>query len=151
MLLHGSACAWDATGSSAAGVLLLGPPGCGKSDFSLRLLGLGFTLVADDQVELSEENGQMQAPSTLAGMIEIRGLGIVSGLPHGPAPLTLVVDCLPREAVPRLPVPAFWRAGALAVPRMGLHATDASAPAKVIMALDVLAGRRGLVAGAFAA
>ena len=33
------------------GVLILGPPGAGKSELVLRLLGRGWDLVADDQVE----------------------------------------------------------------------------------------------------
>jgi len=151
MLLHGSACARESAAGTPAGVLLLGPPGCGKSDFCLRLLGLGFTLIADDQVELAEDDGQLQAPAALAGMIEVRGLGIVTGQPHRTAPLALVVDCVPRETVPRLPAPAVWRCGDLSAPRIALHATDASAPGKLMMALDVLCGRRGMAAGAFAA
>src|SRR5437764_14856355 len=62
-----------------AGVLLLGPPRSGKSDLVLRLLQCGFTLVADDQVQI--ENGVGRAPFGLAGMLEVRGLGIVS-LPY---------------------------------------------------------------------
>jgi len=47
MLVHGSCVAW-----AQGGILLLGPPGGGKSDLALRLLGRGAVLVADDQVEV---------------------------------------------------------------------------------------------------
>ena len=57
------------------GVLLLGPSGAGKSDLALRLLGRGFALVADDQVDIID--GMARAPERLAGLLEVRGLGIV--------------------------------------------------------------------------
>ena len=47
MQIHGS-CA-SRTGD---GVLLIGPPGAGKSDLLLRLLARGFDLVADDRVDI---------------------------------------------------------------------------------------------------
>ena len=61
MPLHGS-CA--ALGGDA--VLFLGPPGAGKSDLVLRLMGRGWMLVADDQVELEpvEPDSLMATPPT---------------------------------------------------------------------------------------
>ena len=47
MQIHGS-CASRA----GDGVLLIGPPGAGKSDLLLRLLARGFDLVADDRVDI---------------------------------------------------------------------------------------------------
>src|SRR5919205_3670266 len=60
---------------SGAGVLLLGPAGAGKSDLALRLLSRGFDLVADDQVVI--EDGVACPPPPLAGLMEVRGVGIV--------------------------------------------------------------------------
>jgi hypothetical protein len=79
MPLHGS-CA--ALGGDA--VLFLGPPGAGKSDLVLRLMGRGWMLVADDQVELEpvEPDSLMATPPTaLRGLLEVRGLGLVRDLP----------------------------------------------------------------------
>ena len=61
------------------GVLILGPPGSGKSSLVLELIRQGFMLVADDQVVVS--GGVAHCPSALAGLLEIRGLGI-SRLPY---------------------------------------------------------------------
>ena len=63
MQIHASCAARD-----GAGVLLLGPPGSGKSDLVLRLLDRGFTLVADDRVVI--EDGHASAPAALAGLLQ---------------------------------------------------------------------------------
>jgi len=145
MLIHGSAAAW---GSEA--VLFRGPAGAGKSDLVLRLIGRGWQLVADDQVMLEGE--EASAPPALRGMLEIRGLGIFASLPvASPARLCLVVDLVAREAVPRLPEPAFWQSPAGAVPRLSLHSFEASACDKIIHALGAATGRLRQKAGAFAA
>lgn len=148
MLLHGSAAA-----RLDEGVLLLGHPGAGKSDLMLRLLAHNFLLIADDQVEVLEHDGSViaHAPAALAGRLEVRGLGLLAGLAHAPATLRLIVDCVDRANEPRLPVPAIWSYGTARLPRIALHAPDASAPFKVILALECVAGRRAMTTGAFAA
>ena len=159
--MHGSCAARD-----GHAVLLIGPPGAGKSDLVLRLLGRGFDLVADDQVDIAE--GQVSAPAALAGLLEVRGLGILR-LPYVPsAHLALVVDLTLRAD--RLPEPGLHaglpgshaglpgsHAGlpgshaGLKVPLVHIDADAASAPDRVIMALDCALGRIAQVAGAFAA
>ncbi len=145
MLRHGGCAARD-----GAGVLLLGPPGAGKSDLLLRLVAAGWSLVADDAVLLRAEGGALiaAAPDRLRGMLELRGLGLVSGFPAAVAPIHLAADLLPREEMPRLPHPARFEALGVSIPRIALHAPDASAPARLGVALDVLAGRLVCTAGA---
>src|SRR5258707_15075286 len=72
------------------GVLILGPPGSGKSGLALRLIdqpGFGISgeikkarLVADDQVAVRREDNRLvaSAPLVIAGKLEIRGLGLVA-------------------------------------------------------------------------
>jgi serine kinase of HPr protein (carbohydrate metabolism regulator) len=73
--LHASAVAID-----GRAVLLMGPSGAGKSDLALRLLDRGFTLVSDDQTLVRREGARLlaSAPDTIAGKLEIRGIGIVA-------------------------------------------------------------------------
>lgn len=86
-----------------SGVLLRGPSGAGKSVLSLALLdrwesrGQTAFLVADDRVDLvAEEDGlTMLAPPQLAGLIELRGRGIVSRPHRQSARLDLVIDLVP--------------------------------------------------------
>ena len=87
-----------------AGVLITGPSGAGKSALALQLMALGATLVADDRTILRTRDDQLIAdcPATLRGLIEARGVGILTARPGGPVPVRLVVDLSQVEA-DRLP------------------------------------------------
>jgi HPr kinase/phosphorylase len=140
-LLHASAAARD-----GAGVLLLGPPGSGKSDLLFRLLHLGFVLIADDQVRI--EGLHASAPAALAGLLEVRGLGIVR-LAHTDAALVLAVQLgSAADSGARLPQPR--RLQDLDLPVFNLDASLASAPLRVALALDCVLGRVPMAVGAFA-
>ena len=65
----------------AIGVLLLGESGSGKSECALELVHRGHRLVADDVVEiyrLRNEDLIGQAPEEVRGLMEVRGLGLIS-------------------------------------------------------------------------
>ena len=119
-----------------AAVLLRGPSGSGKSDLAYRLIeGRGALLVADDQVALSTDERVLtaSAPDGWQGLMELRGLGIVT-VPHTQvAPVALVVDLVGRGEVPRLPEPAYAALLGVEGPFGGEHAYDLSAPPKVIV------------------
>jgi HPr kinase/phosphorylase len=92
-------------------VLIRGPSGSGKSRLAFDLILAGrsqlipsSTLVGDDRVHLQADNGELivrPAPA-LAGLIEIRGLGIRKCDFAGEAPVGLLVD-LDAEDAERLP------------------------------------------------
>jgi HPr kinase/phosphorylase len=137
MQMHGS-CASKA----GSGVLLIGPSGSGKSDLLLRLLDRGFALVADDRVEIVD--GLASPPEALAGMLEVRGLGIVRLAHVAQTSLALVVD-LDRPVL-RLPEPMTHPI--LNLPLIAVEARHASAPAIVELALECVLARVAQVAGA---
>jgi serine kinase of HPr protein (carbohydrate metabolism regulator) len=120
-----------------AGVLFRGPSGSGKSDLALRLIEGGATLVADDRVILSRRDGQVvaAAPEIIAGRLEVRGLGIATVPSTGPSPLRLVVDMARPEEVERLPKAAETVILGVVLPVMHLAPFEASAPAKLRLAL----------------
>jgi HPr kinase/phosphorylase len=126
-------------------VLVVGPPGSGKSDLILRLLARGFELVADDQVHIC--NGVVSCPAELAGLLEARGLGIVHLPFRKQAKLALIVDLgTPSDRMPNpLMHSEFDR------PVVRIDAAAASAPDRVVLALDCALGIVRQVAGAFAA
>jgi len=143
MRLHASCAAW-ATPDGTDALLLLGPPGAGKSDLLLRLIDRGFTLVADDQVIIT--NLIAVPPKSLAGLIELRGLGIFR-LPYlASAPLRLVINLGPPAT--RLPEPETH---ALGLPMVTIDPTTPSAAARAALALEAACGRVAQHSGAFAA
>ncbi|WP_082531189.1 hypothetical protein [Devosia sp. Root436] len=87
----------------STGVLLRGPSGAGKSVLALSLLdrwegrGLPAFLVSDDRVDLVQTGRDlsMKAPETLAGLIELRGRGIVKRPHKSLVTLNLVIDLVP--------------------------------------------------------
>jgi serine kinase of HPr protein (carbohydrate metabolism regulator) len=123
-------------------VLLRGPPGIGKSDLALRLVDQGAVLVADDQVLLERVGDHVLAspPETLAGLIEVRGLGILR-LPYEVSvPVSLLVDLVEAEEVERMPQSATEVLLAISLPLRKLYAREPSAPAKVRLAMQHAAG-----------
>ncbi len=122
-------------------VLLLGPPGSGKSDLALRLIDRGWRLVADDQVELCATNGVLLArcPATIAGRIEIRGVGIAVRSFIADVPVVLALDLTATPA--RLPEPGSRAIGGAILPCLALAPFEASAPLKVEAALKLHAKR----------
>jgi len=95
----------------ARAVLIRGPSGAGKSRLALQLIeaaGSGklrfARLVGDDRVHLWAANGRLlvSPAETLAGLIEVRGLGIRQ-LPHEPCAVIGVVVDLAAADAERLP------------------------------------------------
>jgi len=92
------------------GVLVRGASGSGKSSLVLGLIDRDpdtSFLVADDRVLLAAVDGRLEAspPETIAGRLEVRGLGIVAVPYVSPCGIGLVVDLLPAERCPRFPEP----------------------------------------------
>jgi serine kinase of HPr protein (carbohydrate metabolism regulator) len=141
-LFHGTCVA---LGRAAA--LLRGPSGSGKSDLALRFLFLARrgpaaldppTLVADDQV-LIRRNGNTltaEAPATIRGKLEVRGVGIVDVKSVTEAELVLVVDLVSETEVERLPdIEATVPLLGLQIAAIRLIAWEPSAPIKLALAL----------------
>jgi serine kinase of HPr protein (carbohydrate metabolism regulator) len=139
-LVHGTCVALGRRGA-----LLRGKPGSGKSDLALRFLALAGdgtlkpSLVADDQVFVEGADHRLLAspPSTIAGKIELRGLGILEVPFLGEAELVLVCDLVEPKEVPRMPDEHGERVviAGVPVPVLKLAPFELSAPLKLKMAL----------------
>lgn len=142
---HGTAIAM---GDSAA--LITGQSGAGKSDLALRclatapspLIPLPVHLVADDRVLISAVDGRLraEAPESIAGKLEVRGMGIVEVPFLRSADIVLIVELMPSGAVQRLPDPPLRReVMGHSLPLLQLCPFEASAPLKLLLALTRLA------------
>jgi serine kinase of HPr protein (carbohydrate metabolism regulator) len=131
--LHASAVA-----AEGRAVLITGPSGSGKSDLALRLLDRGFTLVSDDQTTVKRDGDRLLAspPPTIAGKLEIRGIGIVEMDNLTDVPVALIVE-LTMDEIQRLPDDSRERPIlGVSLPIVTIDAMTASAPSKVALALD---------------
>jgi HPr kinase/phosphorylase len=131
----------------ARAALLRGPAGCGKSRLALALIEAAQTgrlafarLVADDRAHVEARHGRLlvRPAESLAGLIEVRGLG-VRRLPYEPvAAVGLVVD-LGVSNAERLPTESERTAtiASVTLPRLAL-APCADATAVLLAALGTV-------------
>ena len=130
--LHASTVAKD-----GRAILITGPSGAGKSDLTLRLLDRGFTLVSDDQTIVRKDGERLvaSAPPTIAGKLEVRGLGIIEVERTDNVPVALIIEL--TSDIQRLPDDSRERPIlGVQLPFVTLDAMPASAPAKVDLALN---------------
>jgi HPr kinase/phosphorylase len=120
-------------------VLIRGPSGSGKSQLALELIEMARArllpfarLVADDRVYLEAAHGRLLArpAETLAGLIEVRGTGLMRLAYEASAVVGLVVDLAAADAQ-RLPEAASRRAeiDGIELPRLAVASGAAALPA----------------------
>jgi HPr kinase/phosphorylase len=129
-------------------VLIRGSAGAGKSRLALALIQaadcglIAFArLVADDRIELAASHGRLLArpPQALAGLIEVRGLGI-RRLDYEPvAVIGLVVDLAVPKAE-RLPEPTEQEIAVAGIILPRLAVGPGSDPLPAVLARLLTAG-----------
>lgn len=148
--VHASALAVGMTG-----VLIRGESGSGKSALALGLIMADrrrCRLVADDRVILTAKGDRLiaSAPPEIAGLLEVRGQGLLP-FPHvSSVAIGLVVDIVAPGAAPRMPEPAEARTElwGVALPRLLLPSGAADGATRVTLAVERLAAVKPLRAGA---
>ena len=122
-------------------VLIRGPAGAGKSQLALALLQAADTgllrfarLVGDDRVHLEARHGRLlvRPAAALAGLIEVRGLG-VRRLDYEPVAVVGLLIDLAAEDAERMP--AASEAVLLGVPVRRLALPPGAAPLVPVLAL----------------
>ncbi len=135
-------------------VMLFGPSGSGKSSLALALIRQkNATLVADDRVLFHVDEQQQlcaTAPQNIAGLLEVRGMGLLrigtEGAPPQPAVIRLAVELVARKDVPRMPaqiyLPPQNDLQHLPIPLLRLHAFDTQTVDVIMLALATI-GQHG--------
>lgn len=87
------------------GLLLQGASGSGKSDFALRIMDAGGSLVADDYAEIVVREGKLFAlpPVATAGLMEVRGVGLLKVPYLRETRIDMAIECVSRESIERMP------------------------------------------------
>jgi HPr kinase/phosphorylase len=131
-LVHASCVAID-----KKAVLIAGPPGAGKSDLALRLIDEGAHLVADDQTLLTIQDNVLlaSAPSSIAGLFEVRHVGLITLAPVTCVPVALYIELSVTDELSRLPDNDTIALLDHPIRRLRLPAYFASTPAKIRVAL----------------
>jgi serine kinase of HPr protein (carbohydrate metabolism regulator) len=126
----------------ARAALIRGPSGSGKSQLAMELLqaaqagALAFArLVGDDRCQVEARHGRLlvrPAPA-LAGLIEVRGLGIRQ-VAHEPVAVAGFVVDLGEIAPDRLPAPSGRSTEIAGVPLPRLAVAAGTAPLPLVLA-----------------
>jgi HPr kinase/phosphorylase len=128
-MIHATAVSLD-----GQAVILRGPSGSGKSDLALQLIETA-TLISDDQTRLQRRGGEIlaSAPARIKGLLEVRGLGIITVPTIDEAPVALIVDLLPVDQIERMPAPEDQRTELLGItlPRLALDPLMPSAASRI--------------------
>ena len=125
-------------GGEWRGVLLRGASGSGKSGLALRAMEAGFRLVADDRVIVWRSGKALfgRAPDTLAGLIEVRGVGVIGASHLRFCRIALVADLAGSSGtVNRVPYAETVCLNGIAVSLVRLHPFEAPAPQALLAAL----------------
>lgn len=128
----------QATGIAIAGraILIEGAPGAGKSSLALALIDRGAVLVGDDGVVLERDGAALVAspvPAT-AGLLEVRGLGLVPMPVLAAVPVALVIVLDP--AAPRfIEEPELATRHGAALPLVRLWPDSPALPLRAELAL----------------
>ena len=102
-------------------LIIEGPPGSGKSSLTLALIDRGATLVGDDGLALTWRHGGLLASPapTIAGLLEVRNLGLLQFAHVGEIPGALVLRLDP--AAPRfIEAAEMTELGGIALPLVRL-------------------------------
>lgn len=129
-------CSTVAIGGRA--VMIEGRSGSGKSDLALRLIDRGAQLVSDDYTIARRRGKKLLAapPDTIAGQMEVRGIGLVDMDHVTEQPVALVVQLF--DVVDRMPpTPELRVIAGVSVPVMKIAPMENSAPIKVELALKM--------------
>jgi serine kinase of HPr protein (carbohydrate metabolism regulator) len=124
------------------GVMLRGPSASGKSSLALRLIDQGADLVGDDYCQYWVRDGALWAAAQppLAGLLEVRGIGVISLPYRRQIAVRAVIDLCPGDMIDRLPEREKTTIHGLFIPCYRLDPFHNDACAKVRLAVRLATG-----------
>ena len=139
--LHGSAFVY-----SGSGCLLLGPSGSGKSRLIADALMMGAKLIADDRVRLELLMGHVaaSAPPELAGILELRGIGLIKIHDIAPKNIVHLVVALDPACDERLPEPGKTTLLGIELPYLRIAAAPKISVSALLLYLKAMQDSRVL-------
>ncbi|PLK25558.1 HPr kinase/phosphorylase [Novosphingobium sp. TH158] len=131
--LHQASC----VGIGGRGVLIEGAPGSGKSSLALALIDRGAQLVGDDGIALARRDDRLFASPApaIAGLIEVRNVGLVEMPCTADVPVALVI-VLDPEAPRFIDAAEPCERGGAALPLVRLWPESPVLPLRAELALE---------------
>tara|TARA_B100001971_G_C17727271_1_gene304151 strand:+ start:13 stop:432 length:420 start_codon:yes stop_codon:yes gene_type:complete len=119
-------------------VLIRGASGSGKSNLALKLIDNGAILISDDQTIIENSEGSIWAKTApnIAGLLEVRGIGIVE-VDHAPQGILVLIIDLQSPVAERIPDPAFELIADTKIRRAVIDPNDPMALKKINIALKL--------------
>ena len=116
-----------------SGVLIRGPSGSGKSDLAIRLIDDGATLIADDYVKIDVVGDKilLSPPKNITGLIEVRGIGLITIDSVRDIPLCFIVDLKPPNVIARTPESRAEIIKGISIPITEIYGLESSAVSKI--------------------
>ena len=118
---------------------MLGAAGSGKSTVVAQAMVYGATLIADDHVILRADGGHLiaEAAPELSGVLELRGLGIITVPSQGAHPIHLAVELVAGE-VERLPTLKTIEFISVSLPLVQISAAPHTPVASLLLYLQAM-------------
>ncbi len=141
--VHANALYWP---DQKRGVLIRADAGGGKSEQSLRLIDTyNIQLIGDDYVDIFVRNEMLFAQPVphLAGLLEMRGIGIIRLAPTQictmSVPIALVIDLGERADMPRMVAAEAAALEGVRLPLLHLSGHDSITAVKIHYAMQTIA------------
>lgn len=122
------------------GLLIVGPSGIGKSSLALKLIDEGAFLISDDRTLIIDDRERLTAtvPETIQQQIEVRGIGVISGLPYKKETIVSAVVHLIDTEPERMPSKVYTKVCGQEILTFSFYNKDFSLTNKVNLVIRLL-------------
>lgn len=124
------------------GILIIGKSGSGKTSLMMGLLERAKQenkeayLVTDDRVHLKTSGEKLDAetPGTIAGLVEIRGYGVIAHPNKNTTAIKLVVELVKDESIERMPEQKYYEFEGMRLPLLEVPIRHENQAVRIVFA-----------------